>query len=388
MKHDIGDILALIDLIYDAATDDRLWSEALGALQRYLDGCGTTLFFTDERLLPIDRFFGHDVTDEAISSYRSYYHTVDIRLHRAVPYHIGKVVTDRDLVDRSIVDRHEFYQDFLRPIGHRYIVSTVMDLGDGVFAFLSCHRGLEQEHAQQDILDRAGRLLPHIRRSLQLRRRFAEVETAGRAALDVLDRLGQAVLLIGRSGRIAWMNGSADRLIGQRDGLLVMDGELRAETPQNTAELQHLVRSASTIADQPLARAGGMMTIERPSLMRAYQVLVAPLSRRSALTIASPMLKNVPVAAVFIVDPEVSPVPRAQVLAKLYKLTPAEARLATALASGMSARQYAEQGKLSIHYVRWLLKQVEAKTDTRRIADLIRLLTSQTSLFGKPSEGE
>ncbi len=388
MKRNAGDFFTTIDLVYGAAANDRLWPEALAALQRHLDGCGATLFFTDDRLRPIDRFFGHDVTDEAVSSYKSHYHDVNIRLQRAVPNHLGRVVTDGDLVDRSIIDRHEFYQDFLRPIGHRYFVSMVMDLGDGIFAILSVPRGLRQEHAGQDTLERAARLMPHVRRSLQLRRRFAEVESTGQAALETLDQMGQAVVLIGRSGRIVWMNRFADRLIDQRDGLLVMDGELRAKTPQNTAELHQLIRSASQIADRLRVRPGGMMTIERPSLTRAYQLLVTPLPGGAALAIGASVLKNVPVAAVFIVDPETNPAPRAQVLARLYNLTPAEARLATALASGTSIRHYAEQGKLSIHYVRWLLKQVEAKTCTRRIADLIRLLTSQTVLFGKSPEDD
>jgi DNA-binding CsgD family transcriptional regulator len=99
-------------------------------------------------------------------------------------------------------------------------------------------------------------------------------------------------------------------------------------------------------------------------------------------------LKTHPAAAVFIMDPEQTPLAKSQVLAKLYNLTPAEARLATALASGMSTKHYAERSSLSIHYVRWLLKQIEAKTDTRRIADLIRLLASQTGFFGMGSKDD
>ena len=81
-------------------------------------------------------------------------------------------------------------------------------------------------------------------------------------------------------------------------------------------------------------------------------------------------------------DLEQNSVPRTEVLRTIYNLTPSEARLATALGSGVSIKAYAEQTRLSIHYVRWLLKQVEAKTDTRRITDLIRLLARQTGFFG------
>ena len=383
MKSYYGRVLKLIDQIYGASVDDRLWSSVLGELRALLDCEGSTLFFTDNRLRPIDSFFENHVPPEAVSSYQAHYHSVDIRLHRAIPNSIGKIVTDGDLVDEAIINGHEFYQDFLRPIGHRYIISAILDLNDGVFAFASCHRGLKQDHADQAALDQAVLLIPHLHRGLQLRRRLTEVRATEQAALEVLDRLGHAVFLINKQGRVVWQNVTADKLLQQRDGLMTIDGELRTEAPRTTRELVALIRSAIEAVDKPRNKPGGLMTIARPSLQRAYQVLVTPLPKAPSLNVAAGVLDSIPAAAVFVTDPETASAPRAQILAKLYHLTPAEAKLATALASGMSTKAYADQEERSIHYVRWLLKQVEAKTDTRRIADLIRLLTSQTGFPAK-----
>jgi DNA-binding CsgD family transcriptional regulator len=304
-------------------------------------------------------------------------------LHRAIPGGIGKIVTDADLVDEAIVSKHEFFQDFLRPLGLRYVVAAIMDLDDGTFGFASCHLGLQQEHPDRATVDQAALLMPHLRRGLQLRRRLTTVRATEHAALEVLDRLGHAVFLINEQGRVVWQNVTADQLLEQRDGLTTADGELRAAAARATKELAALIRTAIHAVDQPRATPGGLMTIARPSLRRAYQVLVTPLPKAPSLNRVAIGLDGTPAAAVFVTDPETSSAPRAQVLAKLYHLTPAEAKLATALASGLSTKAYADQEKRSIHYVRWLLKQVEAKTDTRRIADLIRLLTSQAGFPGK-----
>ena len=382
MKSHYSRILDLIDHIYGAAVDETLWPTVLGEFRSLLDCEGSTLFFTDNRLRPIDSFFQNNVTPDAVSSYQSYFHSVDIRLHRAIPHYVGKIVTDGDLVDEGEIKKHEFYQDFLRPIGHCYIISAILDLGDGAFAFASAHRGLHQDHADQQAIEDAGILIPHLHRGLQLRRRLFEVEAREQAALEVLDRLGQAVFLINEQGRIVWQNGAADHLLGLRDGLMTSDSELHTEAPKTTGELSGLIRSAIGAADKPLNKPGGLMAIARPSLKRSYQVLVTPLPRSPALSLARGAIDSMPVAAVFVTDPEKIKPPKAQVLAKLYHLTPAEAKLATAIASGMSTKSYAEQEGRSIHYVRWLLKQVEAKTDTRRIADLMRLLTSQSGFPG------
>lgn len=381
-------VLDLIERFYGTATDDGLWQELLHDLRHHLDGEAATLFFTDKQLKPVGSFFGDNVSSDSVSSYQRHFHKVDIRMHRAVALGSNRIVTDGDLVDPEIVRTHEFYQDFLRPIGHRYIVSAMLDLGDGTFAFCSCHRGLKQDHAEQETLDKAKIILPHLHRSLQLRRRLRDVRAAGQAAFEVLNRLGHAVFLIEPQGRVIWQNALADLLLRQQDGLVSTDGELHAKMPNANTELQRLIKSAIDVVSKPTQKPGGMMTIDRPSLKRDYQVLVSPLPGTPALNMAGDALGGHPAAAVFVMDPEQTPLAKSQVLAKLYNLTPAEARLATALASGMSTKQYAERTELSIHYVRWLLKQIEAKTDTRRIVDLIRLLANQTGFFGMASKDD
>lgn len=381
MTNDLAWILQLVDRCYGAATGDGHWPQLLKDISQFLDGRGTTLFFTDAQLKPIDQFFGENVSPESISDYQAYFHTVDIRMHRAVPGALNSIVTDFDLVDEATVQGHEFYQDFLRPIGHRYIVSAMMELGDNSYAFLSSHRGLDQDHADSEILDKAKLLLPHLRRSLQLRRRLSAANARGEAALELLDGLGQALFLIGAEGRVIWQNASADCLLRQQDGLITADGELRTLSATANNELQRLIKSAVVTSRQPRKRPGGMMTVPRPSLKRSYHVLVTPLATSPHMDLASRQLSVSPSAAIFIMDLEQNAVPPEEVLRTLYHLTPAEARLAMALGSGISIRAYAERYKLSIHYVRWLLKQVEAKTETRRMADLIRLLARQADFF-------
>ncbi len=388
MKRELDWVFQLIDQCYSAAVNDEEWPLLLKNINEFLGGHGATLFFTDEELKPVDRFFGDNISPESISAYRDYFHSVDIRMHRAMPGALNSIVTDRDLVDKEIIDTHEFYQDFLRPIGHRFIVSAMMDLGDGNHAFLSSHRGLNQDHADSETLDRARLLLPHLQRSLQLRRRLITSNAQGQGALELLDRLGQALFLINDEGRIIWQNASADRLLRQQDGLSTNEGELRASAKSAGTELQRLIRSAMTASNRLRKRPGGMMTVPRPSMKRSYHILVTPLSTSPETSLATRQLSVCPTVAVFVMDLECNLVPPAIVLRSLYNLTPAEARLAMAIGAGMSLKAYAEQNELSIHYVRWLLKQVEAKTETRRLADLIRLLASQANLFLPPSSNE
>ena len=98
-------------------------------------------------------------------------------------------------------------------------------------------------------------------------------------------------------------------------------------------------------------------------------MLVMPLPRHG-MTLA----RQRPAALVFVTDPERSPeIPQAQI-ARLYRLTPAEARLVADLVAGQSLAEYAERAGITLNTARWRLKQVLAKTDARSQADLIRLI--------------
>jgi DNA-binding CsgD family transcriptional regulator len=111
--------------------------------------------------------------------------------------------------------------------------------------------------------------------------------------------------------------------------------------------------------------------LPRPSGRRGYEVLVSPIRRR-----LSELRGALAAAVVFVTDPERRAQPPEEVLAALYGLTPAEARAAAALASGLSVREYAEQAERSVETVRTLVKRVLAKTGTSRQAELMALVAA------------
>jgi DNA-binding CsgD family transcriptional regulator len=61
---------------------------------------------------------------------------------------------------------------------------------------------------------------------------------------------------------------------------------------------------------------------------------------------------------------------------------PAEARLAAALAGGASLKDFAEEAAISMNTAGWTLKQVFAKTDTSRQAELVRFAPDRAGRSG------
>jgi DNA-binding CsgD family transcriptional regulator len=80
-------------------------------------------------------------------------------------------------------------------------------------------------------------------------------------------------------------------------------------------------------------------------------------------------------ALLVISDLQPKPQPQASVLAQTFGLTPAETRLASIMASGISIERAADQLGLSRATVRNQLKAVFAKTATHRQSELVALLS-------------
>jgi DNA-binding CsgD family transcriptional regulator len=88
-------------------------------------------------------------------------------------------------------------------------------------------------------------------------------------------------------------------------------------------------------------------------------------------------------AAILVVTPvEPQKVPTAEVLQGLFDLTPAEARVARAIAEGRTLEAVAQAHGLSKETVRSQLKSTLGKTGLRRQADLARLLSGIASRIG------
>jgi DNA-binding CsgD family transcriptional regulator len=175
-------------------------------------------------------------------------------------------------------------------------------------------------------------------------------------------------VVVDTAGKALAMNGLADAILQQNDGLAIGPDGFLARRAQDTNQLRGLIQQASATSSGRGIGPGGMMTIPRPSGRRPFEILITPL-REGAL-----MLAPQHGAAVFLIDPENRPQPNDRVLIKRFGLTRAEARLTLRLAQGASLKQAAEEFGLSRNTVRSQLQKILEKTGTVRQGELISLV--------------
>jgi DNA-binding CsgD family transcriptional regulator len=200
------------------------------------------------------------------------------------------------------------------------------------------------------------RLPPQLQ---QLSRAGADV--GAEAAVLALDHLQLGVVLLRADGSTLVVNQAARGVLSEADGLSLSAGRtLQCRDRATEARLRELMH---------------------PDAARAGAVLVSRNGRRP-LTLLVTRLDGTGEAgglrAVFISDPERGVARAEEILARLYALTPAEARLAGELLEGRSLEDAADQLGITIHTARTHLRRIFGKTDTRRQSELVLLLLRGT----------
>lgn len=205
--------------------------------------------------------------------------------------------------------------------------------------------------------------------------------TASPASLlaDAVERWPVGVIVVDAGGGVLWLNRAARAIVSARDGLAVGAGELAALRGADDARLQTLLKRAAA-----QGFGSGLLAVARADGRAAYQLSIAGLP----WTAAEPSAGRA-AAIVLVTDPERQAGDLTAAVSRLYGLTPAEARLAMALARGMSPRAHAAACGVSPNTVNSQLKAIFHKTGVRRQTELMRLLlTGIAAVLPGPVEGE
>ena len=220
------------------------------------------------------------------------------------------------------------------------------------------------------------RLGDHFVRALKMHAFTKHTERDRHTTLLVLDHLSMGVFIVDVDGRILQRNGEAQAILDAKDGLLAEAEVLRTPSAPETNDLLQAIRAAALTPNHAVARQQPVVVVHRPSMRRSLELLVAPLGDGQEGIAAQHQG-----AIVFISDPERQPRMAADVLIRLYGLTPCEAELAAELVAGKTLAQFASETERNIETARKTLQHIFAKTDTCRQAELVgRLLTGPAAL--------
>jgi DNA-binding CsgD family transcriptional regulator len=367
----------LIDQIYSVVADPTRWPTLLTTVADQIGVLGGMAAYVNlgrgESMMEIGRL---SPVFARVYAKRYVANPWNFAMQRLAPSR--HVVTMSSLVPFSAVNRTAFYADVLLPgaivDGMSILLpSLALDGGFGGLHFSIQSRGVERAGESARRLEA---LAPHLCRALEASIKLAPLMDGTRQLERVLSLIPNAALLIDGRRRVRFANTAAEQLFMACDGLaLDRDRRLQAGSP-HPAEVAAFSRALSEVLDVASSderRMGDPVRITRRSGAGPLLVMPVPLPPPAfELWNAVESAR----AVVLVVDPNPRQMRGIQGLQSAFALTAAEARVASLVASGLSAPQAAKVLGVAPTTVKTHLGHTFEKTGAHSQVALARLLAA------------
>jgi len=367
------DVLKLVGMAYDAALDERKWPTFLEAIASSVSGSSAILRSNDIQK-PVASFnasVGYDPAWQA--AYCNHFVKGDYYNKMMNQFAPGQVFSSGLHIDQRELRKTEYFNDYLLPQDKLNSIGVFLLKDERQSLVVGIQRGKRGGAFGEEEAQLISALVPHVTRAVQVHRKIHSVTADKEHAQGALDQLRMGVILVNHVGTPLYLNRAAELLMTQEVGLGIFHNRLALHSPAETTKLHCLIANAAQSNDRPAV--GGDMRISMPFSMDFVLCMVTPLS--SEMSCSLNMNLGSDCVALFLTRSaglRLSP----KRLVSLYKITPAEARLATHLAALKSLEEAADDLGISIHTARTQLKSTFSKTGTRSQAELMMLLASGT----------
>ncbi|MDR6678918.1 helix-turn-helix transcriptional regulator [Pseudomonas oryzihabitans] len=347
----------LVRLCYECVLDESRWDallERLIPLSGRQQG-GVMIQAQGRDFVDVSQY--HRYNEAVLAPYAAYYHLLDPGRECMPQRAVGHWYHDWRDIGTERIKRDPYYQDYQHPLG----------LGNN-----SCVKLYEtaSTKAYLTLITEVGQRTPDTRQQQLLEQLSPHLRLAGTFAshLAALTRqLHHQSLLLDYSGHCCWLVDGQARLVfaSQRGDALLHQPNAPLRVQQDRLRTRH----DGVPLGKAIQRAAGIGGPPRASLVKLDEH-----QRRHLLVIpvAPGLLPNDSPPLVLLTLSE-RPLDHERAR-DLFKLTPAETRLALLLMEGLTPEACAIRLKVSITTIRSQLRALLRKTETERQAELVALL--------------
>ncbi|WP_161594540.1 helix-turn-helix transcriptional regulator [Marimonas lutisalis] len=262
-----------------------------------------------------------------------------------------------------------YYNEWVRPQGFRHAIGALLDNSGARAIHFGLLRLRDRDMFERDDARLIDRVLPHMRRVVDLRGRLARIGAAEAAMQHLVESLQMPALLLDEDARLVEANTAAQEFLRAEEEMRVRRGVLRFRDREAELALGHALATAAHIELLAESPQRCEIVLRRRDLASPAMIIdVIPLRFGSSHGAQGPL------SLVIITDPAASVDDTSAVLSQIWGLTPTEAKLSLALANGESLAAFSARLNMSIGTARWHLKNAEGKLGVSSIAALTAMV--------------
>ncbi len=363
-------LLSVVGDIYDTTFDQALWNDTLKRVVEYA-GARSCVLLAKGAAGEIRLGYQYGITPRFVQSYRDYYGRLDparaIRL-----FDVGNIHSTEDWIPIEDYRKGRFYQEWVRPQRFEDAACVLLESSANGFSYFGLIKsgGMVDHNLRRTLAP----VVPHLLRAVLIGQVLHQQATIASPIEQALDALTAAMFLLDGVGNITHTNASGRDMLCRKDFLRAEHGRLVAADPQINRILREAM--AASILGDGATRSD---SIALPFVAHDNERFVGHL-----LPLTAGQRRKTGAAfdatAVLFVRKAALDVPQAADLIRtVFKLTAAEARVLLTTVEFGSVSESAKNLDIAQATVKTHLGRIFTKTDTKRQADLVKLVAAFSS---------
>ena len=363
-------LLSLIGDIYDTTFDQALWGDTL---QRIVEHTGAQSCGLVTKSATGEVHVAHQVgvTPHFVQTYLDHYGQFD-PTHAIRLFDVGQIHSTENWVPMEEFRKSQFYQEWVRPQRLQDSANLLLDNNADGFSYfcLMTSAGLVDDDFRRMLAP----MVPHLLRAVLIGQTLHQQTRIASPIEHTLDELKAALFLLDANGNITHTNQSGHDMLDGKDFLRVEQGRLVATDPLLNRILREAVL-ASILGDG----ATRSESIALPFVAHDGERFVGHLLPLTAGRRRKTGVAYDATAVLFVSKASLDSTAASDIIKKIFKLTPAEARVLLAVVELGSVSETSRNLDIAESTVKTHLGRIFTKTDTKRQADLVKLIAAFSS---------
>ncbi len=370
---DIDD--GVVQVLYRAAAGEVAWTTALNAFQASVGGASTQIVVVDKAKCSLALAENSDSPyADAVLEHVREYHRCDPHMAAVAVLPVGKVLNTQDSFPLAEYRSHPFYRDYWLAYGAHALLGAKAAEDERHVALIGTTRitGFSSfTHA--DVL-LFGRYIRHLMAAFEIANFLAKMRTEAIVGQHLMQSSSRPMILLARDHTVLAANDAATSLLQSTDACFVREGQFHCSANDSAAQLREVIAAFSSPASSDAHQSRRDRKAFRIHGFDGSPVLCSAWDMRPDMVMG---LFGPAAAVLLTLTPQQFSQPADPLwLGSMFDLTPAEARVASALMTGADLASIAAQHGVSLGTVRAQLRAIYAKTGTHRQAQLVALLLS------------
>jgi DNA-binding CsgD family transcriptional regulator len=354
-----------VTTIFAAVLDERRTPAALKAVAEHVGASGAVYLLVNKLTRQVSTIAWWGEFTGRRADYLAHYSHID-------PFRViqenapcGSFARLSECLPQRVLRDDEWYNDFLLRGGVCDLFGGKLHESRSHIVIIGFRRAIGDVHPVPRDMEALQTLMAPLCNAAHLHTGLISIGYRSPITRSTLDDVMTGVVFTHGDGRIVETNHVGEHLLRAGDGLTMRNGHIGARRSFETTKLTYLIAKAAASNGGPSA---GCLLIARADGKSPYVVRVAPVSAGWAGY-------DVPMAMILVSTADDNRVAERE-LAELFGLSPAESRIAAALARGKRMTELPGELGVKITTLRTQLRSILRKCGVERQSDLVRLIGS------------